>query len=85
MYRAKYQGNYFIICRRCTNGININSKIGALGYKKRDFTIELSANQINNFKNNHEDHNWTILHESVVPKYVSQQMIGDKKCLMVIV
>lgn len=86
---AKYQGNYFIVCRKCPNGINQSSKIGKhIQYERNgDFVIQRSANQINNFKRNHdaEGHNWTILHETVVPKYVSQQMIGDKKCLIIAV
>ena len=85
---AKYQGNYFIICRKCPHGHNKSSKLGKhIQYRRNgDFVIQLSANQINNFKKKHdvvENHKWTILHESLVPKYVHQQMIGDKECLVI--
>lgn len=87
---AKYQGTYFIVCRKCPNGTNKTSKIGKhIQYRRNgDFVIQLNANQINSFKNNHDvtkDHKWTILHESQVPKYVHQQMIGDKQCLVITV
>lgn len=87
---AKYQGNYFIICRKCPHGINHYSKLGThIQYRRNgDFVIQLSANQINNFKKNHDivdNHKWVLLHESLVPKYVHQQMIGDKECLIIAV
>jgi len=86
---ATYQGRYFAICKKCPHGLNKKSKIGKYAQyrKNKDFVIQLSANQINNFKKKHdsEGHNWTILHESIVPKYVSRQMIGDKECLVITV
>lgn len=87
---ATYKGSYFVVCIKCPHGLNHSTKIGKYSIYKRkgNYAIELKANQINNFKKNHDvgnGHKWTILHESTVPKYVSKQMIGGNECLIIAV